>query len=151
MPETTAEQTLDALNVLVGEWSMMPSFARDPAAAPRASTTFEWLPGRRFLIQRWEVEHPDAPDGIAIIGFDPLAESLRQHYFDSRGVARVYEMTFAEKVWTLQRSAAAPDFSQRFTGTLDEHAGTILGKWEISNDGSDWRSDFGLTYTRLSG
>ncbi|MGH2992653.1 MAG: hypothetical protein ACRDL1_03860 [Solirubrobacterales bacterium] len=31
---------------------------------------FEWLPGERFLVQHWEVPHPDAPDGIAIIGFD---------------------------------------------------------------------------------
>lgn len=42
--------------------------------------------GRRFLIQRWEVDHPEAPDGIAIIGFDPDKGGLRQHYFDSRGV-----------------------------------------------------------------
>ena len=49
--------------------------------------------GRRFLIQRWEVEHPDAPDGIAIIGLDADHGGLLQHYFHSRGVARVYEMT----------------------------------------------------------
>jgi hypothetical protein len=59
------------------------------------------------------VEHPDAPDGIAIIGFDADKATLLQHYFDSRGVARVHQMTFADKLWTLQRLAAAPDFSQR--------------------------------------
>jgi hypothetical protein len=66
-----ATQTLDALDVLVGEWSMGASFAANEADAPRARTTFEWLRETRFLIQRWEVDHPDAPDGIAIIGLDP--------------------------------------------------------------------------------
>jgi hypothetical protein len=36
-------------------------------------------------------------------------------------------MTFADKVWTLQRIAAAPDFSQRFTGTFGDDD-TIVGR-----------------------
>ena len=111
---------------------------RTPADAPRARTTFEWLTGRRFLVQRWEVEHPDAPDGIAIIGSDPARAAYRQHYFDSRGVTRVYEMTLAHKVWTLERIASEPDFSQRFTGTCSDDGNTISGRWEISEDGSNW-------------
>ena len=58
-------------------------------------------------------------------------------------------MTFADKLWPLQRSAAAPDFSQRFTGTFDDDHNTIVGRWEISSDGSTWNHDFDLTYTRL--
>ena len=149
MPDTTAHDALEALDALVGEWSMISSFAEDAANPPQARTTFEWLPGRRFLIQRWEVDHPDAPDGIAIIGFDAERGSLRQHYFDSRGVARVYDMTFAGKVWTLERTAAAPDFSQRFTGTLDDDKNTLVGRWQYSGDGSTWEEDFGLGYTRV--
>ncbi len=149
MTEPADHKTLEPLDVFVGEWSMATSFAPSPADAPGARTTFAWLAGRRFLIQRWEVEHPNAPDGIAIIGFDADKATLLQHYFDSRGVARVYEMTFADKVWTLQRFAAAPDFSQRFTGTFDEGDNTIVGHWESSSDGSNWSHDFDLTYTRL--
>ena len=146
--ETSLQQTLESLDVFVGEWSMSSSFAPDPDIGPRARTTFEWLPGRQFLIQRWEVEHPDAPDGIAIIGFDTDKATLLQHYFDSRGIARIYQMTFAGKVWTLQRKAAAPDFSQRFTGTFGDDD-TIVGRWESSSDGSNWSPDFELTYTRV--
>ena len=148
MMETSPQQMLESLDVFVGEWSMSSSFSPDPATGPRARTTFEWLPGRHFLIQRWEVEHPAAPDGIAIIGFDADKATLLQHYFDSRGIARIYQMTFADKVWTLQRIAAAPDFSQRFTGTFDDED-TIAGRWESSPDGSNWSPDFELNYTRV--
>ena len=128
---------------------MTSGFAADPADAPNALTTFEWLSGGRFLVQRWQVDHPEAPDGIAIIGPGDANGSYLQHYFDSRGVARVYEMTFADGVWTLERRATAPDFSQRFTGTFSNDASTIAGRWERSSDGSSWAHDFDLTYTRV--
>jgi hypothetical protein len=57
-------------------------------------------------------------------------------------------MTFADNVWTLERHAAAPDFSQRFSGTFAQDGDTIAGRWESSSDSSDWRPDFDLTYTR---
>ena len=95
-------------------------------------------------------EHPDAPDGIALIGIDSTEGTLVQHYFDSRGVAPLYEMGFTDGVWTLLRIAENPDFSQRFTGRFDETGKSIAGHWEISDDqGSSWSSDFGLTYTRV--
>jgi hypothetical protein len=139
------EQRLESLDILVGEWDMTTSLA--PDGGPRARTTFEWLSGRQFLIQRWAVDHPAAPDGIAVIGFDAQRATLLHHYFDSRGVARVYEMSFADGIWTLQRLAAAPDFSQRFIGTVGDDA--IDGRWESSTDGTTWSPDFTLTYSRV--
>jgi hypothetical protein len=134
---------LDALDVFVGEWAMTSSLA-PPGHQPRARTIFEWLGGRSFVVQRWEIDVPEAPDGIAIIGGDPLL----QHYFDSRGVARVYEMTFADGVWTLERHADAPDFSQRFAGRFEDRD-TIAGRWERSDDGERWQLDFELAYSRV--
>lgn len=48
--------------------------------------------------------------------------------------------------WRLWR--AAPGFHQRFTGRLSEDGQTIRGRWEMSEDGREWRTDFDLTYTR---
>ena len=144
--------TLDALEPLIGEWSMEARFPGAPSGDIGARTVFEWLPGRRFLIQRWQVPHPDAPDGIAIIGFDQAKNNYVQHYFDSRGVARVYEMTFGDGVWELSRTTAdmSPlDFAQRYTGTFSDDQTTIRGSWEISNDGSTWEHDFELIYIRV--
>jgi len=118
-----------------------------------ARTVFEWLPGQRFVVQRWEVPHPAAPDGIAIIGFDGGRGSYLQHYFDSRGVARLYEMSFVDGVWKLSRTTAdfsLLDFSQRYTGTFGADGGTIRGSWESSNDGATWEHDFELIYTKAS-
>lgn len=146
----TNPQALDALQPFVGQWRMAASFAPSGDAAPRAVTTFEWLPGRRFLIQRWEVEDPDAPDGIAIIGVDLVRPGYVQHYFDSRGVARTYDMDFAGDVWILQRLAEPPDFSQRFIGRFVEGGTSIVGRWERSDDiGASWSEDFDLTYAKV--
>ncbi|HEX3796113.1 MAG TPA: hypothetical protein VHV57_16590 [Acidimicrobiales bacterium] len=143
-------EELHDLEPFIGQWRMVPRFDLNADAAPRALASFEWLPGKRFLVQRWEVEHPEAPDGIAIIGFYNAEGTYLQHYFDSRGVARVYEMSFADNVWTLQRIAGDPDFSRRFIGRFGADGRSIVGSWESSNDlGSNWTLDFELTYTKV--
>jgi hypothetical protein len=143
---------MKALEPFIGEWRLAAAFgdARPTDVGARAS--FEWLPGEQFLIQRWEVPIPEAPDGIAIIGADPESEgNYLQHYFDSRGVARVYKMSFEGGVWKLWRDE--PDFSplhfsQRFSGTFSHDGKTIAGRWEICHDGRTWERDFDLTYTK---
>jgi hypothetical protein len=139
------------LDAFIGEWSMEAKFPGAPPADTRGRVVFEWMPGRQFLAERWEVAHPDAPDGIAIIGVDHDGKGYLQHYFDSRGVARVYEMSLGDGVWKLWRTS--PDFtplefSQRFTGTFRDDGKTIDGRWEISHDGSTWELDFELTYAK---
>jgi hypothetical protein len=142
-------EELDALEPFIGQWQMTMG-TTSPRDAPHAFTSFAWLPGRRFLIQRWEVEHPDAPDGLAIIGFDSTQTSYVQHYFDSRGVVRTYVMDFADNVWTLLRIAAHSDFSQRFRGCFGADGGSIVGRWETSDDnGTSWSPDFDLTYIKV--
>jgi hypothetical protein len=107
------------------------------------------LEGRTFLIERWRVDLPEAPDGIAIIGAGDEPETFRQHYFDSRGVQRIYEMTLADGVWKLWRDAPDP-FPQRFTGTFNDDGKTIAGRWEKAEDGSNWETDFDFTYRKVS-
>jgi hypothetical protein len=150
---TTGSDSLELLEPFVGEWTMAVEIeGMPPVTDAGARVSFEWLPGELFLIQRWEVPVPEAPDGIAVIGPDPESEGdYLQHYFDSRGVARVYKMTFKDGIWKLWR--AEPDFSplnfsQRFTGTFSEDGRTIAGAWEIRHDGKSWEHDFDLTYTK---
>ena len=145
---------MEELAPFIGEWTMQVDMPNAPPADPGAEArcVFEWMPGKRFLVQRWQISVPEAPDGTALIGFDEGRGKLLQHYFDSRGVARVYEMTFDRRVWTLLRET--PDFSpldfrQRFEGTFSDDGDTISGRWEIAHEGSGWELDFHLAYTRV--
>src|SRR5215217_2686968 len=127
---------------------------RFPGEPPVAGgrVVFEWMTGERFLIQCWDVPVLEAPDGLAVIGFDAGRGTFLQHYFDSRGIARVYAMSLEDGVWTLWRDT--PDFSpfafaQRYTGRFSDDGTTIAGRWEIAHDGLTWEHDFDLTYLRV--
>ena len=118
---------------------------------PAARSRFEWALGGQFLVQHTEVPIPEAPDSLAIVGTDPRTGGYTQHYYDSRGVVRLYAMSFADGDGMLTRES--PDFSpldfrQRFTGTFSEDENTITGAWEKSPGGRDREHDFALTYRR---
>jgi hypothetical protein len=132
---------------LAGEWELAVDLPG--AAGVRGHVAFEAL--GEVLVQRTTVPVPEAPDSCCIVvtGADG---SYTQHYFDSRGVARLYAMTFDGRTWTLERSK--PDFTplqfhQRFIGKVSDDDATIDGEWHSSNDGQTWSRDFGLTYTRV--
>ena len=153
MTATRSNGPLEALRPLVGEWKLIPTFDDTPRAGVDARVRFEWLPGEQFLIERWAIPIPEAPDGIAIIGPDAESEgNYLQHYFDQRGVARIYRMSFADGVWKLWREFpdfSPLDFAQRYTGTFSQDGNTIVGAWEIRHPGEEWEHDFALTYVRI--
>ena len=140
---------LERLEAFVGDWRLeAPGMPLPPELAAAARTTFEWTLGGAFLLQRSSIPVPEAPDGLSVIGPD-AGDGYTQHYFDSRGIARLYAMTFDGRDWTLERHA--PDFSplpfhQRWRGTLSAGGDTIEGRWEHSPDGRDWKLDFELRY-----
>lgn len=150
---TERPAALSRLDVLVGEWDVEASFEAgffgpgSPAVTARGGrTTFNWLDGEFFLIQRTRAGDPAAPSGIMVIGTGDDPDTFQQHYYDSRGVARVYQMSLNGGMWKLWREA--PGFWQRFTGVFSEDGKTIRGAWEKSVDGSAWEHDFDLTYVR---
>ena len=93
---------LDELELLIGDWAMAVAGGAFPATCRRSRSSwprrrppssFEWMEGREFVVQRWTAPDP-GPDGLAVIGPDPEGDGYLQHYFDQRGVARIYKMTF---------------------------------------------------------
>ena len=149
---------LAGLDVFVGEWVIQARFPGDqptpPGAAegrPTARSRFEWALDRQFLLQRTEIPVSEAPDSLSIISVDPETGAYTQHYYDSRGVVRLYAMRLADGVWTLTRESpdfTPLDFRQRFTGTFSEDGKTISGAWEKNLNGAGWEHDFALTYRR---
>jgi hypothetical protein len=138
---------IGVLRDLAGEWELAVDL---PGAADvRGHVVFETM--GEVLVQRTTVPAPDAPDSYCVVvtGDDG---GYVQHYFDSRGTARLYAMTFDGRTWTLERTQ--PDFSpldfcQRFAGRISDDDSTIDGEWQHSQDGKQWTRDFGLTYTRI--
>jgi hypothetical protein len=146
--QAARDAALQRLDAFVGEWVMEARFPGGQGGTGRA--VFEWALGRQFLICRTEVPG-GPPDGLMVMGYDPGRLPYRQHYFDSRGVARLYAMDLSDGVWTLLRDApdfTPLDFAQRFTGTFSADGGRIDGRWETAPDGTAWQLDFHLDYTR---
>ena len=143
----TPSPALEPLNALVGDWLTEGSHVMIPDTVLRGKKTYAWFEGQCFLIEHSYTDHPDVPNSISMIGADNSEASLVQHYFDSRGVSRIYKMSLSEGVWKLWRDA--PGFSQRFTGTFSNDGKTVQGLFEKSGDGVQWERDMELTYTKV--
>jgi hypothetical protein len=121
------------LRELAGEWELAVDL---PGATDvRGHVLSEMM--REVLVQRTTVPVPAAPDSccLVVMGDDGR---YTQHYVDSRGIARLYAMTFDGRIWTLERTK--PDFSpldscQRFVGSISDDGATIDGEWQSSADG----------------
>ncbi len=157
MQQTTRHPALDHLDALVGEWETEATHPYLPNTVIRGRATFEWLDGGRFLIWRASNDHPDVPNSIAILGCDAAGDSgpssdspagCSMHYFDQRGVSRVYQFDAEPGVWRVWRDR--PDFSQRYTYTISPDRTTIAGSGELSRDGVTWEQDLQITYRRLT-
>ena len=143
MSQLPPNPALKDLEALIGEWEVeVPQFP-----GQRGQAVFEWLEGGSFL--RFHADAPDpAPSATLIISRDDVSEDYTIFHYDSRGVSRVYQMSFGAGIWKMWRQA--PGFSQRFSGTLSGDGNSIRGRWEKSPDGSRWEHDFDLVYTKLS-
>lgn len=155
----TSEPALAPLNRLVGTWSTEATHPAMPGVVVHGSVVVEWLEGERFLLHRARTDHPDFPDALLVIGFterdridktasvEPTSDKpqLSVHYFDSRGVFRLFGVSIDQEALRLWRDA--PGFSQRFTGTF-AGSDTIVGRWQMSPDNIHWNDDLQITYRR---
>ena len=145
MDEPLSDQDRKSLAALVGEWVTEAAHPMLPGTVVRGRATFEWLEGEQFLVVRTRNEHELFPDAASIIG---NTEGLHMHYFDSRGVHRIYTVGFEKNAWKWWRDQ--PGFSQRFTGTFEDGGRTIEGLSQLCEDGSTWKDDLAITYRRLT-
>jgi hypothetical protein len=157
----TPEDALRALARLVGTWTIEATHPAMPGIVVAGRVTIEWLEGERFLIHRSRNDHPDFPDSISIIGYterDRVDKTRRSeaisahhtpmamHYFDSRGVFRLFDVSLDTDVWRIWRDA--PGFSQRYVGRFADGGRTIAGGWQLCEDDVHWHDDLKITYRR---
>jgi len=142
-----AQDALAAMASLVGEWKLIAVGSDGEPWPGEARATIEWHASASHLVQTSSAGHPDAPNTFSIMGCDAANGTYFQLYSDDRGVCRVYGMSIDDAEWKLWR-AGAP-FSQRFTGRFEDGGRRIAGRWERSDDGVNYTTDFELTYVRV--
>ena len=147
MAQPTAEEALKTLEPLLGAWALE---AKSPNGEPwpgEARASFKWHESGAHLVARTTVDLPEAPNTISIIGCDAANGTYFQLYSDDRGVCRVYQMRIGAGEWKLWREG--DPFPQRFTATISQDGNTISGRWEKAEDGTNYTTDFSLTYSRV--
>jgi hypothetical protein len=133
----------NAFDALTGRWEIELVHPLVDGVA-HGTSTFEWLDGGRFLIQRSSNDHELLPDSIAVIGpFDVDDEPVLE-YFDSRGVRRTYGVSLEDGVLRMWRDA--PGFDQRFSASLGEDS--FEGQWQLAETPGDWRDDLKISFRR---
>jgi hypothetical protein len=140
---------------LIGHWHGEGELPIEPPMKLSEDVTFERL--GEFIVFSTVGEPAELPDSIAIIGGRPTGEPQRMHYFDSRGVKRMFVMALEGSSWTMWRAPGedwngsdGPGFNQRFSGEISADGNTIEGRWErgMGDAGEDWEIDFPMTYVR---
>jgi hypothetical protein len=147
-PEATKPNPkIQSLQQLIGTWSTTGHHPMVPGTTFHGRTSFEWIEGGAFLMMRSEIDEPEIPSGMAIIGSDDSSDVMTMIYFDERGVSRIYELTAEGNVVRWWRNS--PEISQRCAVTVSEDGKTMQTKAEFSKDHGPWGQDLELTYTRV--
>jgi hypothetical protein len=137
------DPALEPFDALIGTWETEAKH-RAVDEIVRGSTTFEWLEGGHFLVQRSQVDHELFPDAICIIGAPESGDGLVMETFDSRGIRRTYGTSLENDVWRIWRDQ--PGFDQRFSATIGPDQ--FEGVFELAETQGDWQEDMRVTYRR---
>src|SRR5947207_12523563 len=84
---------LKPFSVLIGDWNTTGTHPFIPNTILHGRTSFEWLENGAFLMMRSEIDEPQVPSAIAIIGSDQSTKECFMLYFDERGVGRKCQVT----------------------------------------------------------
>jgi hypothetical protein len=133
---------LEQLDALLGDWTI----TSKKFAQVQGRQTIERIENGSFVRLQAHVDDDRFPATTQIISSDDSGDECTCLYYDSRGVHRIYQMSVVEGVWKIWRNA--PDFNQRYVGTISDDGNTIAGQWESSNDGKHWAIDFDLTFQK---
>jgi hypothetical protein len=126
---------------LVGRWTTEATHPAFPGTSVHGSAEVTWLEGEKFLIFRAWTDHPKFPDAISILGD---TQGLKMHYFDDRGVHRVYELGLTDDGWAATLDAPGWWQQMRYAFTDDD---TIEGTSRLAQDEAP-ADDLAITYRR---
>ncbi len=138
---------LEPLTPLVGGWRTTGTHPLVPGTTFHGRTSFEWHEGGAFVLMRSEIDEPEIPSGVAVIGSDDAAGTFTMIYFDERDVSRRYTVEAADGEVSWHRDEAG--FAQRMVFTIAADGSRLGGRGTMSHDGGPWEDDLQLTYERI--
>ena len=140
---------------LLGTWHGAGEVPIDPPMRISVEATIERM--GEFVVLHSVGEPAEMPDSVSVIGGAPDGEPQAMHYFDSRGVRRLFLMSLEGSTWRIWRAPGedwngpdGPGFNQRFIGEISSDGTRIAGRWErgIGEAGDRWELDFPIDYVR---
>jgi len=140
---------------LIGNWRAEGQIPIEPPMTISREARIERL--GEFIVFTATAEPAEVPDSLSVIGGAPDGEPQPMHYFDARGVKRLYLTALDGSTWRIWRApgedwngAHGPGFNQRFIGEISADGTTIEARWErgMGAGGDQWEVDFPITYTR---
>lgn len=146
---------MESFKALIGEWHGEGAIPTEPPTKMSAEVRIERL--GEFIVFNSVGEPAEFPDSISIIGGGPDGEPQPMHYFDARGVKRLFMTALEGTTWKIWRAPAedwngpnGPGFNQRFIGEISADRRVIEGRWErgMGDAGDEWEIDFPLNYVR---
>jgi hypothetical protein len=147
----TPAPALSDLVPFLGIWRLVlwgGSFLPDPEERVDAGLIhFEWIEGGAALAMHQGADDSAPPAARMIIGRDQDDDHYTVLYSDTRGVSRVYRMSFVSGQWRLWRDSES--FAQRFDASLSDDGTHMTGHWEKSFNGGPWEYDFSVEYVRI--
>ena len=138
---------LEPLTPLVGEWRTTGSHPLVPDTTFHGRTSFAWHEGGAFLVMRSEIDEPEIPSGVAIIGSDDAAGTFTMIYFDERGISRRYIVEVADGEVSWHRDEAG--FAQRMVFIIAADGARLDAHGTMAHDGGPWEDDLQLSYERI--
>jgi hypothetical protein len=81
---------------LVGVWRTTGTHPLVPGTTFHGRTSFEWHEDGAFVLMRSEIDEPEIPSAVAVIGSDDAAGTFTMIYFDERDISRRYTVEVAD-------------------------------------------------------
>ena len=155
VPRPSGDAHVKEFEPLVGEWHGEGAIPTEPPMQLSVEANVERLGA--FIVFSSAGEPAELPDSLSIIGGAPDGDAQPMHYFDERGVERLYLTALEGSTWKIWRAPGeawngphGPGFNQRFIGEISPDGNTIEGRWErgVGDAGDAWEIDFPLRYVR---
>lgn len=138
---------LEPLTPLVGVWRTTGTHPLVPGTTFHGRTSFAWHEGGAFLLMRSEIDEPEIPSGVAVIGSDDAAGTFTMIYFDERDISRRYTVEMGDGEVSWHRDEAG--FAQRMVFTIAANGARLDAQGTMAHDGGSLEDDLQLSYERI--